>query len=544
MPEPTETAAPTGHSPGAAPWWAQAVFYQVYIRSFADSDGDGVGDLEGIRTRLTYLGSLGVDALWITPFYPSPMADHGYDVADPRGVEPVFGTLAAFDRLVRDAHALDLKVTIDVVPNHTSYRHEWFQAALAAGPGSRERARYLFRDGRGPHGAEPPNNWPSTFGGPAWTRVPDGQWYLHLFAPEQPDLDWRNPEVQADLERTLRFWLDRGVDGFRFDVSHGLAKPVGLPDMDDPRNVDILQRSDRVDPRFDNDEVHEHWRAVRKVLDSYPGDRMAVGEAWVRDDERLARYVRRDELQLAFNFHLVQAKWDADDLRTAISDSITAMSQVDAVATWVLSNHDIPRHVTRYGGGRLGERRARAAALLQLALPGVAYIYQGDELGLAQVDVPDAALQDPVWERSGHTDRGRDGCRVPIPWSGTRPPYGFSADSAPTWLPMPDGWSDRTVDAEDGEPDSMLTLYRRALQLRHTHPALRTDAATGEDRLRWLDSEPGTLAFARPSGLVCVVNASADSVALPEGELLLSSAPLGADATLPADTAAWLVRQR
>jgi alpha-glucosidase len=314
--------------------------------------------------------------------------------------------------------------------------------------------------------------------------------------------------------------------------------------MDDPRNVDILQRSDRVDPRFDNDEVHEHWRAVRKVLDSYPGDRMAVGEAWVRDDERLARYVRRDELQLAFNFHLVQAKWDADDLRTAISDSITAMSQVYAVATWVLSNHDIPRHVTRYGGGRLGERRARAAALLQLALPGVAYIYQGDELGLAQVDVPDAALQDPVWERSGHTDRGRDGCRVPIPWSGTRPPYGFSADSAPTWLPMPDGWSDRTVDAEDGEPDSMLTLYRRALQLRHTHPALRTDAATGEDRLRWLDSEPGTLAFARPSGLVCVVNASADSVALPEGELLLSSAPLGADATLPADTAAWLVRQR
>src|SRR4051794_33547973 len=291
---------PVGHGPRRAlavsedipDWWRSAVFYQVYIRSFADGNGDGVGDLAGLRSRLSYLRELGVEALWITPFYPSPMADHGYDVADPRDVEPVFGDLAEFDAMLAEAHRLGLRVTVDLVPNHSSDRRDWFAEALASPPGSAARARYVFRDG---HGDEPPNNWPSVFGGPAWTRVPDGQWYLHLFAPEQPDLDFTNPEVLADLEATMRFWLDRGDDGFRIDVAHGLAKPDGLPDMVPMDDTGLLADHGPGDLRFDQDGVHEVHRHVRAVLDEYPGA-MAVGEVWVSDDERLARYLRADEL--------------------------------------------------------------------------------------------------------------------------------------------------------------------------------------------------------------------------------------------------------
>jgi alpha-glucosidase len=382
-------------------WWRDAVFYQIYVRSFADGNGDGVGDLAGIRSRLTYLADLGVDALWITPFFPSPMADHGYDVADPRDVEPVFGDLAEFDALLADAHALGIRVTIDLVPNHSSDQHEWFQAALTAAPGSPERGRYLFRDGRGPDGSEPPNNWPSVFGGPAWTRVPDGQWYLHIFAPEQPDLNFANPEVVADLEETMRFWLDRGVDGFRIDVAHGMAKPDGLPDMVPMEDTGLLADHGPGDLRFDNDAVHVVHRRIRTVLDEYPGT-MAVGEVWVSDDDRLAQYVREDELQLAFNFKLLTAEWTADDLRQAVTHSLATVEGTPAPACWVLSNHDRPRHVTRYGGGEIGLRRARAAALLQLALPGAAYLYNGDELGMPDVELPDEALQDPIWERRPH----------------------------------------------------------------------------------------------------------------------------------------------
>jgi alpha-glucosidase len=512
-------------------WWRDAVFYQVYIRSFADGTGDGVGDLAGIRSRLPHLAELGVDALWITPFYPSPMADHGYDVADPRNVEPTFGDLAEFDALLADAHRLGLRVTVDLVPNHSSSRHAWFQEALAAEPGSPARARYLFRNGRGPAGEEPPNNWPSVFGGPAWTRVPDGQWYLHLFAPEQPDLDFSNPEVVEDLRTTMRFWLDRGVDGFRIDVAHGMAKPEGLPDMEPAEDTGLLDDHGPGDLRFDQDGVHAVHRAIRQVLDEYP-DRMAVGEVWVHDDDRLARYLRDDELQLAFNFNLLMAEWDIDALRAAVDHSLATVSGTPAPACWVLSNHDRPRHVTRYGGGAVGTARARAAALLQLALPGAAYLYNGDELGMPDVQLPDEVLQDPVWERSGHTVRGRDACRIPMPWSGDEPPYGFST-TADTWLPMPAGWAPLTVEAQAGDPRSMLSLYRTALALRASSSAFAGEA------LQWVPAPDGCLAFRRTGGLVCLLNLSRAAVPLPEGRVLLASADV-AGGKLPSDAAVWL----
>jgi alpha-glucosidase len=523
---PPHTALPT-----SADWWRDAVFYQVYIRSFADGNGDGVGDLPGIRSRLPYLADLGIDALWITPFYPSPMADHGYDVADPRDVEPVFGDLAEFDALLAEAHALGIRVTVDLVPNHSSHDHEWFQAALDSPPGSPERARYLFRDGRGENGSEPPNNWPSVFGGPAWTRVPDGQWYLHIFAPEQPDLNFANPEVVADLEETMRFWLDRGVDGFRIDVAHGMAKPDGLPDMVPMDDTGLLADHGPGDHRFDQDGVHVVHRRIRAVLDQYPGT-MAVGEVWVSDDARLAQYLREDELQLAFNFKLLTAEWTLDELRDAVVHSLATVAETPAPACWVLSNHDRPRHVTRYGGGELGLRRARAAALLQLALPGAAYVYNGDELGMPDVDLPDEALQDPIWERSGHTERGRDACRIPMPWSGTEPSYGFSS-RPDTWLPMPEGWGALTADAQAGDPASIQSLYRSALALRRTSPAF-----AGES-LEWVPAPTGCLAFRRPGGLVCLLNLSGAPVALPEGQVLLSSAEVEGG-KLPSDAAVWL----
>ncbi|RZS31321.1 alpha-glucosidase [Herbihabitans rhizosphaerae] len=522
-------------------WWHDAVFYQVYIRSFADSDGDGVGDIEGIRSRLGYLELLGVDALWITPFYTSPMADHGYDVADPRDVDPQFGDLGAFDTLVGEAHQHGMKVTIDLVPNHTSDRHPWFAEALRAGPGSPERARYVFRDGVGPAGLIPPNNWTSIFGGPAWSRadeyegITDGQWYLHLFAAQQPDLNWENVEVAEDMARTMRFWLDRGVDGFRIDVAHGMAKPDGLPDMD-PRilgSPGTLLKSEIRDPRFDDDGVHEIHQMVRAVMDEYPGT-MAVGEIWVSDDKRFAKYVRPDELHLGFNFRLVDAGFDAAEVREAIEGSIDVVASVDAPPTWTLANHDVIRPATRYGGGDAGLRRARAMALVQLALPGPVFLYNGDELGLPNVELPDWALQDPVWERSGHMDRGRDGCRVPLPWEGSYPPFGFS-ETEESWLPVPPDWKDLSVEAQLEDPASTLSLYRAALELRRT-----SDAFAG-DELEWYGAPDGCFAFRRkPGGLVCALNTSSQRVPVPPGTLLLSSCPLDAG-YLPPDAAAWVV---
>ena len=519
----------------AAPWWRTAVIYQVYIRSFADSDGDGVGDLAGIRSRLPYLRDLGVDAVWITPFYPSPMADGGYDVADYRDIDPLFGTLDEAERLVKEAHAHGLRLIVDLVPNHTSHRHAWFQEALASPPGSSARRRYIFRKGRGPGGDLPPNDWLSVFGGPAWERVPDGEWYLHLFAPEQPDLDWTNPEVVEEFHDILRFWLDRGVDGFRIDVAHGLAKDPGMPDVGDDAE-DILEPTKRLDhPFWDRDEVHEVYEGWRRVTDSYDGERMLVGEAWVATAERRARYVRPGELHSAFNFDFVKCRWRAAALRSVIDTCIAADSAVGAPTTWVLSNHDVTREVTRYGGGRTGLRRARAAALLMLALPGGAYVYQGEELGLEEVrDLPEELLQDPTWERSGHTVRGRDGCRVPIPWTEYGPSLGFGPGDP--WLPQPAGWSALSVAAQEGVDGSTLELYRAALRLR------RVLLLAGG--MEWLESPAGSLAFRRQvaDGLavVCVVNLGAEAVPLPaHDEILLSSGPVH-DGRLPTDTAAWL----
>ena len=517
------------------PWWSSAVFYQVYPRSFADSNGDGVGDLDGLTARLEYLQQLGVDAIWLNPVTVSPMADHGYDVADPRDVDPLFGGMAAIERLIPAAHQRGIKITMDVVPNHTSSAHAWFQAALSAGPGTEARERYLFRDGRGPDGSLPPNNWTSVFGGPAWTRVVDadgnpGQWYLHLFDAEQPDLNWENPEVFDDFEKTLRFWLERGVDGFRIDVAHGMAKPPDLPDAKD--KVKVLSHSDD-DPRFNHPSVHEIHRGIRKIIDDYP-DAVTIGEVWVMDNLLWAEYLRPDELHLGFNFRLTKIDFDAGQIHDAIQNSLDATALENATPTWTLSNHDVGREVTRYGDGEVGLRRARAMAMVMLALPGAVFVYNGEELGLPDVDLPDEALQDPTWERSGHTERGRDKCRVPIPWSGDAPPFGFSTN-ADTWLPMPADWEALTVEKQRANPDSTLSFYGRALELRRE----RTEFDGGE--FEWLAATPELLIFERNGGaLVCALNFDRRPMVLPPGEVILASAPL-VDGKLPPDAAAWLV---
>ncbi len=535
LPAATEAASA---QPPRGQWWRDAVIYEVYVRSFADSDGDGIGDLAGIRDRVGYLADLGVDALWLTPFYTSPMADGGYDVADYRDVDPALGTLADFDALLREAHGRGLRVIIDIVPNHSSDQHVWFREALAAMPGSQARDRYIFRPGRGTAGELPPNDWESIFGGPAWTRVPagdggPGEWYLHLFDRAQPDLNWANHEVNAEFDDILRFWLDRGVDGFRIDVAHGLVKAEGLPDVGHGNQINLLGHD--VLPYFDQDGVHEIYRRWRRLLDSYPGERVAVAEAWVPNPARLAQYVREDELHQAFNFHFLGAQWSAPALRDVINESLNASELVGAPTTWVLSNHDVQRHITRYGGGAVGDARARAAALMMLALPGSAYLYQGEELGLPQVlDLPDDVLQDPVWERSGHTDRGRDGCRVPLPWSGQAAPFGFGAGGS--WLPQPADWADRTVARQSVDDTSFLALYRRALRHRRE--------LTGD--LRWLDTpSPDVLAFGRDGGFVCVVNVGDVPIQIKRPGML-TMASTGGDliwdgdsVTLPVATTTW-----
>ena len=522
------------------PWWRSAVFYEIYLRSFADGNQDGEGDLLGLIERLPYLATLGVDALWIAPWYPSPLADGGYDVSDYRSIHPLFGTLNDAERLLDEAHRSGLRVIIDLVANHTSSQHPWFTEALASASGSPARARYFFRDGTGPHGAQPPNNWISAFGGPAWTRESDGgQWYLHTFAPEQPDLDWGNPDVLQEFDSVLRFWLDRGVDGFRIDAISAIGKKPGLPDADYGEDLRFASSEWVDNPHWDVDSLHDTLRRWRAVLDDYPGDRMFVAEAVVNGPERLARYLRPGELHSAFNFDFLHADWDATALREAIDSSLSALESVGAPATWVLSNHDEVRHLTRLGRGAAGTdagvRRARAAILLSLALPGGAYLYQGEELGLVEVeDLPEEVLQDPVFERSQRTVRGRDGCRVPLPWSGDRPPFGFAPDGTDTWLPQPADWHAVTVAAQTGDDGSMLGLYRSALRLR------RLFTGSAADALTWLPSPTGVLDFRRGPGLRCVVNLGHGGHRL-DGTPTLSSVPLVGDHELPPDAAAWFV---
>jgi alpha-glucosidase len=540
------TARDEQHATGTD-WWRSAVVYQVYVRSFGDANGDGIGDLAGVLARLPYLRDLGVDALWFNPWYPSPMADSGYDISDYRSIDPAFGTLAEAEQLIAEARALGMRTIVDVVPNHVSDRHPWFVEALASPPGSTARARFWFRPGSGAGGAEPPNGWQSIFGGSAWTRVADGEWYLHLFAPEQPDLNWTHPEVWAEHEDVLRFWFDRGAAGVRIDSAALLVKDPELAE----------ERPDAgpgEHPFTDRDQLHDIYRAWRAIADGYAEPRVLVGEIWLPDADRFARYLRPGELHTAFNFDFLSCPWDRARMRGSIEAALAAHAPVQAPATWVLSNHDVTRPVTRYGRAdssfafaakragtptdlQRGTRRARAAALLAMALPGSLYVYQGEELGLPEVeDIPAERRQDPMWHRSGGVDPGRDGCRIPIPWSGERPPYGFSADGATgrPWLDQPENWGRLTVEAESRDPGSMLALYRAGLQLRRSAPWQDVEA------ISWLPTEDSVLAFARGERFACLVNFGPEPVELPVGaEILIASNELEGGA-VPQDTTVWL----
>ena len=562
-------------------WWTDAVVYQIYPRSFADGNGDGMGDLRGVNDRLPYLQQLGVDALWLSPFYKSPQADAGYDVADYRHVDPLFGSLEDFDAMLHDAHQRGLKVIVDLVPNHTSDEHVWFQEALAAAPGSPERGRYIFRQGKDEvpgsgDGDRAPNNWKSIFGGPAWSRITEadgspGEWYLHLFDTKQPDLNWENTEVQEEMRSVLRFWLDRGADGFRVDVAHGLVKEPGLPDWEgvaamvegtpevrrepSPPGDAPGAHPDAVEPHravspvyppspfFDQDDVHDIYRDWNRVLAEYDGDRMMVAEAWVEPAERLARYTRPDEMQQAFNFDFLLAGWDAERMAVAIEASLEAAASVGAPCTWVLSNHDTVRHPTRFGlkdpttfpkgiasedeqpDSALGLARARAATLISLALPGSAYLYQGEELGLPEhTTLPAEARQDPTFHRTRGAEIGRDGCRVPLPWTQDAPGYGFAVSGntgAAPWLPQPESFGPLAADQQDGVEGSTLELYRAVL-------AFRSARKLGRGSLAWAEvhaPESGVLAFHNGEVLV-LGNFGFASAPVPEGySVVLSSAP-------------------
>jgi alpha-glucosidase len=579
--------SPAPTTPGTE-WWRNAVIYQIYPRSFADASGDGIGDLPGITRRLGSLAELGIDAIWLSPFYTSPQRDAGYDVADYCDVDPLFGTLDDFDRMLAEAHALGIRVIIDLVPNHSSEQHRWFQAALAAGPGSEERARYLFRDGRGEHGELPPNNWQSVFGGPAWTRIAEahgqpGQWYLHLFDSSQPDFDWTNRWVHEQFLDVLRFWLDRGADGFRVDVAHGMTKADGLPDWNPPAeggsmgggsSLDDASTSDDVlgagtatlepaisgeetadspgAPYWGQDSVHEIYREWRALLDTYDGDRVLCAEAWVDPLDKVALWVRPDEMHQAFNFAYLQTPWEAVALRQVIDASLAAFSSVGAPSTWVLSNHDVVRHASRlaltaenlqgHGIGpntpglpdpALGLRRARAATALMLALPGSAYIYQGEELGLPEViDLPDDARQDPTWFRTNGERYGRDGCRVPIPWEANAPAAGFSPTGA-SWLPQPTGWGAFARESQSGVDGSTLELYRAAL-------ALRAEHNLGLAELEWLPGYPEQVVAFRTAGLTVLANTGSEPVGPLPADATAVLATSAVEGVLPGDTTVWL----
>ncbi|WP_404430395.1 glycoside hydrolase family 13 protein [Microbacterium lacus] len=542
-----------------ATWWRQAAVYQIYPRSFADANGDGLGDIAGITSRVPYLQELGIDAVWLSPFYPSALADGGYDVADYRNVDPRLGTLEDFDEMLAALHAAGIRVVVDIVPNHSSDLHEWFQEALAAGRGSAARERYIFREGRGPDGAEPPTDWKSLFGGSAWERVEDGQWYLHNFAVEQPDLDWSNPEVREDFVRTLRFWSDRGVDGFRIDVAHFLTKDLTEPLLSHAE-LEALPK-DGNHPMVDRDDVHEVYAQWREVFNSYDPPRTAVAEAWV-DPSRVPLYASASGLGQAFNFDLLEADFDADQFQKIVSANLVLASSSGSSTTWVLSNHDVVRHATRYGlphpdrdesgrpalkhgnewllsGGMQPEldrarglRRARAAALFLLGLPGSAYLYQGEELGLHEVaDIPDAERQDPTFFRSPGLDMGRDGCRVPLPWTSSGASFGFGADGA--HLPQPDWFAAHSVAEQDGDRESTLMLYRRALALRH-------ELQSGEE-LEWVDTgRPDVLRFTRPNGWTVVTNFGTESFDLDDADFLLASADTRVGA-VAGESTVWLM---
>lgn len=521
-------------------WWRDAVVYQVYLRSFADGNGDGIGDLAGLRARLPYLASLGVDAVWLTPHYPHGGADGGYDVADYRAVSPEYGDVRDVEALTADAHDLGLRVLLDIVPNHTSWQHAWFQAALAD-PDSPEARRYIFAEGS----RLPPNNWQSLFGGSAWSKTEDGRWYLHMFSSAQPDLNWRNPVVRADFEKTLRFWLDRGVDGFRVDVAYGLIKDATLRNNPGSYSPTLFGHGPEQAMTWNQPEVHDIWRDWRSIVDSYPGDRMLVGEVCLADLDEVALYSRPDELHQSFAFRLLKSPWNAAEFGSAIGSALESFSGVGAPVSWVLGNHDKDRQVTRFGGGVRGQRRARAAALLMLALPGSPYLYAGEELGLPQAHVPDEAKQDPIFHATRGARVGRDGCRVPMPWTDT-PDVGFSHAEHPAepWLPVPEDWGRYAVAGQDQSASSMLALYKRALSLRKEHPALgggRAEVDVWGDLLR-------IRTVHEDQTVSCWVNMGEQTALIPiYGEPLLASdarvVPTGGTVVLPADAAIWVTEE-
>lgn len=546
-------------------WWKDAVTYQIYIRSFADESGDGIGDIQGIISRLEYLKKLGVDALWITPWYPSPQHDNGYDVSDFMDINPDYGTLETAQELIDKVHQNGLRIIIDIVPNHSSNEHRWFKAALDSEPNSIERNRYLFRNGKGENGEEPPNNWQSMFGGPAWTRVIEktgelGQWYCHIFASEQPDFNWENQQVRDHFIQILRFWLDKDIDGFRVDVAHGLVKASGLPDAPFQERLGLLDSC--AFPFWDQDGVHEIYREWRKLLDSYAGHRMAVSEAWVNPPSRSALYVRPDELANTFNFDFLTVKWGRDSLRSSIDRSIEGMAEVGAPVTWVLNNHDVVRSLNRFEmdfissqeadlkvsgseifNNKRAFHRARAAAMLMLSLPGAVFLYQGEELGLPEVlDIPTERLQDPIWKMSGKTARGRDGCRVPLPWSeSAEGAFGFSANLEITpnqsWLPQPKNWGRFSAASQEISANSMLHLYRRAIHIRKTNPYFIGTF------FRWRESSVGTLEFTRVESeeFLCLVTFEVGQPLPIDYEVIMSSQEI-ASGIVPPDTTVWLQR--
>lgn len=534
---------------GSDDWWRQAVVYQIYPRSFSDANGDGIGDLRGIISKADYLKSLGIDAVWLSPFYPSELADGGYDVADYRDVDPRIGTLAEFDELVDALHSRNIRIFVDIVPNHSSDQHEWFQAALKSPKGSKERARYIFRDGRGANGELPPSDLASHFGPTGWTQIEDGQWYMHLFAKEQPDFDWSNPEVREDFLKTLKFWSDRGVDGFRVDVAHALTKQLEPLPSRDSYDLAVMKR-DGTDSLFDRDEVHEIYRQWRKLFNSYSPPRVAVAEAWVHSHRRAA-YASIEGLGQAFNFDLLGSPWDAKTFKKVIDQNLKFSKATGSSSTWVLSNHDVIRHATRYGlpadidqnswyvknrfdpkvDEELGAKRARAATLLLLALPGSTYLYQGEELGLFEVlDIPSELMQDPQWFRGEGKLKSRDGCRVPLPWTQEGSSFGFGSNGS--HLPQPQWFENFAVERQESDENSSLKLYQKALKLRA--------GLVCPEELKWKFSlKSGVLEFARPNGWRCLTNFTDKPVKLGKGELLLTSSPLE-NGMLPGNSTAWL----
>ena len=527
-------------------WWRSSVVYQLYVKSFADSDGDGVGDLGGVVARLDHIAKLGVDAVWLNPCYPSPNHDGGYDVADYLTVDARYGGMPAFAQLRDACHERGLRLLMDLVPNHCSDQHEWFQAALAAAPGSQQRARFHFADGRGRDGSEPPNNWRSTFGGPAWTRVPDGQWYLHAFDPTQPDFNWDHPAVAEMFDDVLRTWFDRGVDGFRIDVAYAMVKAAGLPDLDDPEGDNPYL--------WNQPGVHDIFERWRKIADSYDPPRILLGEVWLPPAD-IADYLRPGELHQAFYFDLMQQPFEAKPFKESVSATFEALAGAEGgVPTWTLNSHDVHRAVSRYGlvepepvrsadpnalrtraRGRvdvdLGIDRATAALLFVLGLPGSVYLFQGEELGLPEVqDLPDEARQDPIWVRSGHTEHGRDGCRVPLPWSADAASFGFT--SGTPWLPQPSWFRDFAAEAENADPDSVLSFYRQAVAMRA--------AIDPSSDLVWLETGRDDVLAYRRGDITCVVVFAGESFTPRDdwGSLLLGTRTVD-DRTCAAPGAAW-----